>query len=224
MRLLIVFLAACASGFAGDVETTCFSGNSTISSQGAYSASCSGPASSASGGISYLGSASVEADGGGYWGGPAFSWASASVSIIEDYVLTVTGGSGGGFAEAQLSAYAQHSDPYAEAGATVSLGGCTAVAVPYNSFCVYPTQFLFNTPQILSLSVFAETDAGGPYPSEGVAGASWGQFDFFDAQGQPLSGVSYTLTEIPTPEPGTLPLLTGITCAALIALKRRRRS
>jgi hypothetical protein len=226
MRLLIVFLAACASGFAqANVSTACFSGSTTISSQGAYSASCLGPFSSASGEIDYLGFAEVEASASPYAGNPFFPSASASVSFTEDYVLTVTGGSGGGFVEAQLSAYAQYSDPYAEVSATASLGGCTAV--PYYSFCREATPFVFNTPQILTLYVSLDASAGSGYNfgSNGDAGASWGQFEFFNAQMQPIS-VSYTFidTEIPTPEASTLPVLTGIACAALIALKQRRRS
>jgi hypothetical protein len=50
-------------------------------------------------------------------------------------------------------------------------------------------------------------------------------FSFITAYGQPLSGIAYTF--VPgeaTPEPGTLPLLTAMACAAFIAFKLRRGS
>jgi hypothetical protein len=44
---------------------------------------------------------------------------------------------------------------------------------------------------------------------------------FFDAYGQRLGYYNYSF--VATPEPGTLPLLTAMACAALIAFDRRRK-
>ena len=94
--------------------------------------------------------------------------------------------------------------------------------------------FVFNTPQTITVSEEAggfAIGADGVFGQEsaGAVGPEYGSesFAFFNAQGQPLYGVSYTLVPgvAPAPEPGTLPLVGGgIACAALIALRRRRRT
>lgn len=162
---------------------------------------------------------------------------SAMASLSQDFILTVTGGQGDGYAETQgLYASGQWRGPQAWASASVSLGGCS-----FESYSdVHPPQncqvpFVFGVPQTLTLSLSASASAG-PYTDQagatGSAGGPYGfpdGFVFFNDQGQPLSGVTYTFvtTDLPpsaTPEPGTLPLLTAVACAAFIAFKRRGRS
>jgi len=80
----------------------------------------------------------------------------------------------------------------------------------------------YDVPQTLTLSLSAGADAG-PYQNGSVyASAAEDGFDFFDTHGNPLGVGPYSFDPVqPTPEPGTLPLLT-VMCAAIIALHRRR--
>jgi hypothetical protein len=153
----------------------------------------------------------------------------AEASLTWDYILTVTGGNGNGYAQPEFFITAS-SLPLGGAGALAWLGDCQletwwgpAGPCPQTSVA-----FTFGVPQTLTLSEQAEGDA--------IGGSGWGTpenggivqldgFSFITANGQPLSGVTYTF--VPgeaTPEPGTLPLLTAVACAAFIAFKLRRRS
>jgi hypothetical protein len=75
MRILIVFLAACASGFAqpASVEAACTFANNIVVSEGTYFASCSGLGASASAEIDPSGSVEAKAGAGGTPG--VFFWA-----------------------------------------------------------------------------------------------------------------------------------------------------
>jgi hypothetical protein len=87
---------------------------------------------------------------------------------------------------------------------------------------------VFGAPQTLTLSESASASAGyfyGVPPVGGAAGLS--DFEFFNAYGQQLSGISYSFVPADqpsaTPEPDTL-ALAAMACAFLIAFERRRRS
>ena len=87
------------------------------------------PTVSASGLIDPSGSVDVQASAGPY-PGPYYANSSVVASFTGDYILTVTGGIGGGFAEPLLSAYGGSFSLNAPAGGTVSVsgnsGGCSA--------------------------------------------------------------------------------------------------
>src|SRR5579863_4484522 len=113
-RVLIVFLATGISGFAASfgVEVTCngmnYFGYDSVSC-GSFLTAFADAETSPSGGVSVdVGAA------------PGYS-SSASASFTEDYVLTVTGGSGAAFAEPLLSAYGGQYDNLFQAGGQVTV-------------------------------------------------------------------------------------------------------
>ncbi len=155
----------------------------------------------------------------------AYNWGSASAGFTEGFMLTVTGASGDGYAEPLFSSNASPSQGAATFGeVSASLGGCSLDTVGAALGSCSPTSipFVFGVPQTLTLAEYAVANASSPFGSSAVA--SWAGFEFFDANGQPLSDVSYSFvsTGQPTglPEPGTL-ILTAIACAALVAFARR---
>ena len=220
MRVLLSVVLACVPSFAGTIS---------------LSADCSGEVTtytsdSASCGSEVTVGASAEVDVTGQYV-TASAWlpgnggasASASASFTEDYVFTVWGVSGDGFAEPLLAAQGgnQGSD---WASASASLGGCELSQggsgrpqqCPWASI-----PFEYNVPQILTLSLSA--DASASVFGDDFSAAEEDGFAFFDTSGNLLSGVPYSFDPAPAPEPGTLPLLTGMACAAIIAVKRRRQ-
>jgi hypothetical protein len=85
--------------------------------------------------------------------------------------------------------------------------------------------FVFGVPQMLTLSEFADAEAGPYFYGVPDVGGMAGLLGFsFSAYGQPLNGVTYTFVpanQTSVPEPASLPL-TALACAALIAIARCR--
>ncbi len=229
-RLLIVFLATGISGFSASfgVEVTCngmnYFGYDSVSC-GSFLTAFADAETSPSGGVSVdVGAA------------PGYS-SSASASFTEDYVLTMTGGSGAAFAEPSMGAYGGAFDNDFRAAGYATVSNSSGYGCYVEGFKITTTNcndrslpFVFNTPQTITVSEEAGGSAIGAdgvfgYEFSGAWGPEIGGFAFFNAQGQRLDGVSYTLVPGVVPEPGTLPLAGGgIACAALIALRRRRRT
>jgi len=217
MRVLLPVLLACVPSFAGTISLSadCSGGVTTYTSD---SASC---------GSEVTDGATAEVEPGSFVTASAWSpgngGALASASFTEDYVFTVWGVSGDGFAEPLLMAQGgnQGSD---WASASASLGGCELSQggsgrpqqCPWASI-----PFEYNVPQILTLSLSA--DASASVFGDDFSAAEEDGFAFLDTSGNLLSGVPYSFDPAPAPEPGTLPLLTGMACAAIIAVKRRRQ-
>jgi hypothetical protein len=185
--------------------------------QGTDSASCgsqttAGSYAEASEGAVF---ASVWGDGG----------SSAFASFTQDYIFTVTGAYGNGFAQPLLMVGGDSFGSFASAGGSASLGGCELNSNwggGYSYCSPGSIPFVFGTPQTLTLSLSA--GASSNYRTPPVDGeARWSGFAFFDAYGRPLSDFSYTFWPISqtTPEPSTL-FLTAMACAALIVFHRRR--
>ena len=226
MRGFVLVLFAAVPLFGGTVSTsaTC----DGVTNEGSYGA--------ASCGDSGIGGASAEASlaemyvyaiaSSGY---DTPDSSSATASLTQDFILTVTGGQGDGYAETEgLYVSGQWRGPQAWASASASLGPChfeseSDVGLP--QICQVP--FVFGVPQTLTLSESVSASAGpyiGTPGATGSAGLENYFFVFFNDQGQ-MSGVTYTFVpgEV-TPEPRTLPLLTAMACAAFIAFKLRRGS
>jgi hypothetical protein len=231
MRRLFLILVACAPGFAQTLSTaaTC----NGVTYYGTFSASC---------GESNTTNASASS-GGGFVDALASSLASdsssASASFSEAYILTVMGGIGDGFADPGLSAggdsFGAEDVAYSSAALYSNSGGCEASGdplPPYSFSTCGPTSmsFVFGVPQTVDIDLSATATSGPGYEDPGVnGGAGIGGFSFYDANGNPLNGVTYTFVPAPppptpTPEPGMFPLLAAIASAALIARKRLRRS
>jgi hypothetical protein len=214
-RLVSVFLA-CIPLSASTIELSVATCNG-VSYQATDYAACGSPTTAGPFAAAYAGFAMAgEADGG-----------DSSASFTADYALTVTGGSGSGFMDPDLLTYGDNWGGQAFASASASLegssGGCEASAagggLPNNmgSTCS-PTSVAFvgGVPEILTLSLSATASGAENTSVEGET--YYGQLEFFDSNGQPMS-VTYTFAPVveATPEPGTL-LLTGLACVAFAAL------
>ena len=232
MRSLVsVFLLSIPLS-AGTVGTAVNCGGPPI--VGSYSAACGsfGTGTGAEAEASLTGMfASAGASTGNSWDG-----SSASANFSADYMLTVTGGSGYGFFEPLWSGSFENDDGLGQSWGQVELGSCLMISTdgpPFSIGCtptpMGPTNFFaFGVPEIVGYGASVTAYAGPSlnYIPQGVSGWAGGypDLEFFDANGQPLSGITYTFVPVATPEPATLPLLTAMVCAALIAIKRHRRS
>ena len=151
MRVLVSFLLVCVPSFAGTIylDASCSGEVTTYTSD---SASCGSYNPGASAEVSVTGQY-VSA---GAWAGYGQS-ASASASFTQDYVFTVWGGSGDGFAEPLLMVQGdrQGSD---SAGASASLAGvnclkagaahpCIAIGLQYRSSITFLRYSLFRYPR-----------------------------------------------------------------------------
>ena len=226
MRGFVLVLFAAVPLFGGTVYTsaTC----DGLTSEGSDAAGCGVLWSTWTSGASAQASLTemyVTASASTGWDIPDSS--SATASLSQDFILTVTGGQGDGYAETELGAYGGNPWSGGQGWGSESLGGCNFWSgddVNPPEYC--QLAFVFGVPQTLTLSESAGASVG-PYSSAGTSGGAGmpGYFTFFSDQGQPLSGVTYTL--VPgeaTAEPRTLPLLTAMACAAFIAFRLRRRS
>jgi hypothetical protein len=222
MRRLVLILVACASGLANTLSTSVTCDGVTYYGSGSTSCGDAGATASADSGDLFV-DAFVSSLTGGY--------SSASASFSGEYVLTVMGGSGDGFADPLLSAGGDSFGAEDVASSSASLGGssggCQATGgplPPYSSSTCTPTSlsFVFGIPQTLDISLSANATSGFDYDDPGVEGsAGAGGFSFYDVNGNPLPNATYTLVPFtPTPEPDMFPLLAVMACAAAARLYR----
>ena len=226
--LVLTLAAGCAGAATITTQVEC---NGEVSS-GTTSAFCSNAVSIARASIGaspqYQDSVgfSIFADGGTFASPPPFVTFSASALFHDDYVLTVTGGSGAG---SLLPCILATWDNFRGSGmATIDFGGsalgtignprlggvgsCEGSAIP-------SILFVFGVPQTISVSMSA-TARVGIAPSQVDDGATLSGFQFFDAAGQQLTNVHFTLVSASVPEPRTLvPFLAGL-CFLWISVAR----
>jgi hypothetical protein len=219
MRPLVLVLLASIPLSADVLETSAACNGST--NYGTDSASCGSNSLGATGA-----SAVIVINGyvsAGAWVGTLWDYSSASALSIEDYILTVYGYTGSGYAEPIIPAFGGQEGSFAVAGASASLGGCTVSVYGdgYSTPCSENSvSFVSGVPQQLTFTQSASAMAG-PYGA--VEGETYFQgFLFFNDQFQPLGDVPYSFAPGDIPEPGTLPLF-AIGCAALIVWARRAR-
>jgi hypothetical protein len=203
MRGFVLVLFASVPLFGGTVSTSATCDGNT--SEGSDAAGCGVLWSTWTSGASAQASLTemyVTASASTGWDIPDSS--SATASLSQDFILTVTGGQGDGYAETELGAYGGNPWSGGQGWGSESLGGCNFWSgddVNPPEYC--QLAFVFGVPQTLTLSESAGASVG-PYSSAGTSGGAGmpGYFTFFSDQGQPLSGVTYTL--VPgeaTPEP-----------------------
>jgi hypothetical protein len=190
-------------------------------STGAAAASCSHALSHASASISET---SLYQDRVGFgvqvFGGEAatvtppfvfVAW-SASATFQDDYLLTVTGGSGAGSIKPCMSTFWNAF----RGGADIEIGfGNSGLGIGFPSFgsnasCPGPSQvalvpFTFGVPQIISVSMSAR--ASGAFPSDVSVFGGLSSLQFFDNAGNQITDVHFTLISTTVPEPGTGALL-----------------
>ena len=224
MRHLLI-LAACACSYADTLVTSATCDGVTYN--GSASASCNSSDANASA-EAYSATLSVNTN---VSTDDFLGTSAAQAGLYGTYLLTVTGGTGDGFAEPQLSTELELGDNgifqnYASASLTNSSGGCEVMdgdGNPYQNDCT-PTSvpFVFGTTQALYLSVFADTQIQvSDIRLYDQASAGDAGFVFYGVNGQVLNDVTYTF--VPAPEPSTLRLFAAMACAAFIARKRLPR-
>jgi hypothetical protein len=147
-----------------------------------------------------------------------FASVSATATFQDDYLFTVTGGSGSGMVEPCITASWDADRGGAGAGISFgsaslsgggSQGGFSQSCEGGSPISLLP--FTFGVPQMVSVFMSASADAPTT-SSEGDASASLDGFQFFDDSGNQLSNVHFSLVSASVspsvPEPGMwFPLL-----------------
>jgi len=160
----------------------------------------------------------------------------ASAFFSANYNVTVTGGTGSGFAAPGLSVDAQGDGAQAVASAagswTWGTGGCIASnpghGLGSDSCQSALMPFVFGTSQMVNLEVSATANAFASYPIFEVGGvAGTAPWTFFDVNGQLLADARVTIAlaePLPSavPEGSTFPILLALASAALTRLGGRR--
>jgi hypothetical protein len=203
---------------------------------GTTSASCSTDLASASATIGaspfYQDSVgfSIEALGGTENFPPPLTTFSASATFQDDYVLTVTGGSGSGSIWPCM--FASWDNYRGSGNAGINFGG-SAVSAPGSSTsggtfgrCEGPPNtplipFTFGVPQTITVSMSGFATVGIT-PSQVGDSVYLRGLQFFDTAGNPLADVHFTLVSTAVPEPSTLALLFGGLCLIVSARRYRR--
>jgi hypothetical protein len=155
---------------------------------------------------------------------PDFRGGGAQASFSDDYVFTVTGGTGAGFFVPCLSG---STDAEASAGASFGSIALGLFAFQRNSTCNGPPFFFgqlpfsFGVQQIVHFTISA---SAGPSPLRGSAFgmASFDGILFFDTSGHPLSNITFTLVEVPEPSAWSL-LAVGAMFFLVVAMIRKIR-
>jgi len=217
----LVFAVSCASARTMSVQVSCGDGVTTS----AQSASC----------LDTSGFAFAGLDGGDLVFNDSFGFSvlvdagyatSASATFADDYVFTVTGGTGAGFFVPCMEASTD--DFRVPSQAHVGFGIAGLGSGPFGqpnlilSTCLGGNQpgtqipFVFGVPQTFTAT--ASGSAGGGLPGgEGDSQAGFRGFQFFDTSGNQLTSVHFTLVSTSIPEPSAASLL-GVGLMFILAL------
>jgi hypothetical protein len=125
-------------------------------------------------------------------------FASATANFSDDYVFTVSGGSGNGFF---FPLFVLDHNGGTAGISFAGIGG--PPCLPDIVSCSKP--FTFGVPQIVAIGMGGE--AFGVSTRVGDADAHLDQILFFDPSGNDLSNVAFTLVSVDLPEPSVLSLL-----------------
>ncbi|HEV2688655.1 MAG TPA: hypothetical protein VGV35_08880 [Bryobacteraceae bacterium] len=152
--------------------------------------------------------------------------ATANATLSGTYLFTVTGGTGGGFFLPCIGAY----EDFGNSSASFTGYSVFGTGGAGNNICSFEglasaTPFAYGVGQQVVISMDASSGTAGywQHPSYGTAllgdiGNITVPFLFWDSNGQPLSNVSFSLTEIP--EPGSFAAL-SIAFLMLVLAQRR---
>lgn len=207
--LSLSFAVSCASARTISVEASC----PGVVTTGPQFASCSGN----------LGSAQADVSGGdlvfddsvliGASAGVGGS-GSSSATFADDYVFTITGGTGAGFFVPCMTAVTD--DFVVGSVANVSFGSAS-LSPPLNRGLTAgtcnlgnlepgtPIPFIFGVPQTYTAT--ASAGASGMFFGSGDSSADLLGFQFFDGSGNQLMSVDFTLVSTSVPEPSAVSLL-----------------
>lgn len=153
--------------------------------------------------------------------------ASAYAFFQETFSLTVTGGTGGGFITPCLFAGAHGF--MGSATAALFVGGTT---IPFTDCPSTPEiPFTYGVPQEFTLSLEASiasfgsngTGHGGGAEAGVPQGPNYALFKFWDANGNPLSNVNYTVVDLALPEPGSFAVCGLVLLCGFVTTKLTRR-
>jgi hypothetical protein len=219
MRCFSLIFVVCASGFAQTVSCD------GVTYYGIGTASCTTADSNA---FAQVMDGSVSASA---WAAAGPGSATASASFSENYVLTVTGGSGEAFAWPELplpGSGFNGAQAFASAEETIegASGGCSASATPGGfgeSNCNSTSlPFVFGVPQIVNVSMAATAQFGPNWSGQDdypvYSGAGGGiEFAFYGANGQQINASYSFVPGSSVPEPRTFWLLAAMALAAVFA-------
>jgi hypothetical protein len=204
--LLSLFVAVCSLNAATIMTQATCPGIGVLS--GTTSVQCPPPYAASAGIVAnavYQDSVSISANSHGaapHHGDGSF----ASATFIDDYVLTVTGGTGSGIFAPCLFAGAVYIGTQTMGSASfgsVSFSGYRVANCGFQGAPQPPTMFLpftFDIPQTFAISLYSSTD-------EGSGRASLDSFQFFDTHINPLNNVHFSLVSGDLPEPSSWSML-----------------
>ena len=218
MSRTLLFLFALGSASAATIVTTatCVASSGSYTYSGSTGASCQIGAypngeviAQASASMTHVSIYTTVAGYGGPWGpnGP-YGYAYAYAHYSATFEFTVTGGSGSGFVTADLSSWGDH-----------GYGSASFTSSPASGYGSSIT-FTYDVPEIVNLDLEARTGGGAVWGA--AAYADFNGFRFFDANGDPLSNVDFSMTELEaaTPEPGSFAAC-GLLLSVLLFVRRR---
>jgi hypothetical protein len=154
---------------------------------------------------------------------------SASANFMDDYVFTMVGGTGNGSYFPCFSG-----SGYSMAGGSFAGIGFEVIDQPQGAFNCFgnqprgtPKPFTFGVPQIVDVEMNGSAASGLPgIFREFDASASFDGILFFDASGNLLQNIHYTLVSVDLPEPSAVSFLAIalVFCVAAHFVTRRPQS
>ena len=151
--------------------------------------------------------------------------ATARASFSGTIELSVTGGTGSGSFAPCL---------FVQGGYFQGFGASSAAFGGFEMYlqgrfpqsgCGSALPFTYDVPQFFSvrLTAYAYGRANGPWIPQADGTAGIDQFRFWDAQGNPLSNVRYSLSEVPEPS-ASIAVLLALCVLSIAKLRRMRRN
>ena len=120
---------------------------------------------------------------------------SATANFSDDYVFTINGGTGAGF-------FCPVIEVGHGSGASAGMSFAGIGSVTEECFISGGVPFTFGVPQVIGIGMGAQTSGVGEL--SGGAEASLQSISFFDAAGNPLPNINFSLVEVPEPSAWSL--------------------
>lgn len=172
----------------------------------------------------------IAADGAAFPFPPPFVTFSATATFQDDYLFTVTGGSGSGMIEPCIAVFWDNDRGNGDAGISFGSTGFSTeggtregALASCDGFSIPLLPFTFGVPQVVTVSMSATAQVGIT-PSQVDDSADLDGFQFFDDSGNQLSNVHFSLVSTSVPEPGMwFPLLAVFLLLFGLGVSRKQR-